>query len=397
CVSDTATVNITTKNIVVTASASPSGNICSGGSTLMTASGATNYIWRNSTGLTDTIYDTTTAFPAATTTYTVFGTTTGKCKDSATVIITVNSTPTITANASSNAICAGQSTTLTANGASSYTWSPSTGLKVTTGSPVTANPGTSTRYIVTGTSGAGCPDTASVSVTVNPTPTISLKVMGNDTICKGKSITITASGGSSYAWSPGGGTGSSVNVSPASSPTTYTVIAYSLNGACSDTDKQTIYLFPPLKVNMISLDSICRGKSISIAAQVIGGDPLPGYTYSWTPSIGTGAGPYIVTPATSTTYSCTATDGCGNSASSTTIVGIDPSPTAAFTATPNPVDAGEYVAFVDNSLLANSWYWTFGTNGASSTAAFPYYQYDVAGNYIATLWVTSKDGCRDSV
>jgi gliding motility-associated-like protein len=396
CVSDTATVIITTQNIVVAASASPSGNICSGGSTLMTATGATNYIWRNSTGLTDTIYDTATAYPTITTTYTVFGTTTGTCKDSATVLITVNSTPTVIANASGTAICAGQSTILTANGASSYTWTPSTGLKVTTGSPITANPGTSTTYIVTGTSAAGCPDTASVSVTVNPTPTISLKVSGNDTICKGKSVTITASGGTTYAWSPGGGTGSSINVSPATSPTTYTVVAYSANGACTDTNKQAIYLFPPLTVNMKALDSVCSGKPVTIDAQVAGGDPLPGYTYSWTPSLGTGAGPYIVNPTTSTTYSCTATDGCGNSTSSETVVGIDPTPKAIFTATPNPVYAGEYVAFVDNSTLADSWYWTFGTNGATSTASFPYYQYDVAGNYIVTLWVTSKDGCRDS-
>jgi|GEM_PF-495433 len=67
--------------------------------------------------------------------------------------------------------------TLTATGANTYTWSPATGLNVTTGAVVIANPSVNTTYTVTGTNTAtGCVATATATVnytpaapTVNPT------------------------------------------------------------------------------------------------------------------------------------------------------------------------------------------------------------------------------------
>ena len=70
--------------------------------------------------------------------------------------------PTITISASANCIPA----TLTASGATSYTWSPANGLSSTTGATVTANPVGTTTYTVTGTSN-GCVGTASITLT-NP-------------------------------------------------------------------------------------------------------------------------------------------------------------------------------------------------------------------------------------
>jgi hypothetical protein len=77
--------------------------------------------------------------------------------------LTVSVTP---ANPTINA---GQSTTLTASGASTYTWSPSTGLSATFGSSVTASPSVTTTYTVTGTDNTGqCTGTQQVTVTVIP-------------------------------------------------------------------------------------------------------------------------------------------------------------------------------------------------------------------------------------
>lgn len=391
CTSDTATVTITTKNISVSASAAPSATICAGSSTTLSASGATNYVW--STGATTSAIM---VNPAVDSTYQVMGTTTGTCKDSATVSVIVIPLPTVSVTSSDTAICSGQSATLTASGASSYTWTPTTGLTPTSGSPVTATPSSNTTYSVIGKSAAGCYDTASILITVNATPTATVKVSGNDTVCKGSSVTLTASGGTSYVWSPGGATSSSIKVSPATSPTTYTVTAVSANGACKDNASQTVYLYPPFSVIMKSEDSICKGQSIIISATPVGGNSVPGYTYSWTPNIGTGPGPYIVSPTIATTYSCTVTDGCNDNATGSTYVLINPSPNAKFTAIPNPVQAGQYVAFVDSSTNATSWYWTFG-DGNTSTSSFPYEQYLIAGNYVTTLWVTATDGCRDSL
>ena len=88
--------------------------------------------------------------PTTTTTYyaaTFDGTCWSLC-DSLT--INVNPTPTIGVT-STAAICPGVSATLTATGASTYVWSPVTGLNTGTGSTVTAAPTTTTTYTVTGT------------------------------------------------------------------------------------------------------------------------------------------------------------------------------------------------------------------------------------------------------
>ena len=71
---------------------------------------------------------------------------------------------TVTASAIPSTINSGQSSTLTASGASTYSWSNGAG----SGSSVTVSPTSTTTYTVTGTSSAGCTATASVTVNVSP-------------------------------------------------------------------------------------------------------------------------------------------------------------------------------------------------------------------------------------
>ncbi len=87
-----------------------------------------------------------------------------------TTTITVNPIPTITFSPASPSICFGSSTNITASGASTYSWSPAIGLSTTTGTTVTANPSTTTTYMVTGTTASGCTNIAAVEVSVNPIP-----------------------------------------------------------------------------------------------------------------------------------------------------------------------------------------------------------------------------------
>lgn len=68
-------------------------------------------------------------------------------------VVTVNASPSLFITAGKNPICKGESTTLTATGATSYTWSPATGLNTTTGGVVTANPAQTVSYNITGTNG----------------------------------------------------------------------------------------------------------------------------------------------------------------------------------------------------------------------------------------------------
>lgn len=84
----------------------------------------------------------------------------------ATDTITVNALPAIVTDTNAS-LCIGSSTTLTASGATAYTWMPGTGLSATTGSSVTASHSLTTTYTITGTL-LGCSGTGTVTVTVNP-------------------------------------------------------------------------------------------------------------------------------------------------------------------------------------------------------------------------------------
>lgn len=89
------------------------------------------------------------------------------------VTLTENPLPVVNALGDAT-LCQGESTTLSATGALTYVWSPTTGLSPTTGTPVTATPPVGTiTYTVTGTDGNGCENTDTVTVIVNPTPTTS--------------------------------------------------------------------------------------------------------------------------------------------------------------------------------------------------------------------------------
>ncbi|MBS1636260.1 MAG: PKD domain-containing protein [Bacteroidetes bacterium] len=119
--------------------------ICSGTTTTLNVTGATTYTW-NPGGLTGTSVI---VSPGSTTVYTVTGAN-GSCTGtSKTSTVTVTPGPTVTASASASLICAGQSATLTASGATTYTWNPG-GL---TGTSVVVNPGTTTTYTVSGSNG----------------------------------------------------------------------------------------------------------------------------------------------------------------------------------------------------------------------------------------------------
>ncbi|HQD12649.1 MAG TPA: M43 family zinc metalloprotease, partial [Chitinophagales bacterium] len=105
------TVTVKAKpNVTIT----PDQQVCSGDSVVLTASGATSYQWNaGNPNNTASI----TVFPTGVSTYTVIGTTNG-CTDTASTNITIKSKPTVTVT--SSPICAGNTATLQASGATTY-------------------------------------------------------------------------------------------------------------------------------------------------------------------------------------------------------------------------------------------------------------------------------------
>ncbi|HOH93610.1 MAG TPA: choice-of-anchor J domain-containing protein, partial [Bacteroidales bacterium] len=180
----TATVSVTVNTLpAVSASANPS-SICVGGSSVLSASGANTYNWSN--GMNGSQI---TVSPATSSTYTVTGTNLNGCTNTATVSITVNALPTININANPQYICTGNSTVLSASGATSYNWS--NGM---TGSTITVYPTNTTIYTVTGTNSSNCSNTATISVTVETTPNAGTISASNTQLCQNDILTLTLNG-----------------------------------------------------------------------------------------------------------------------------------------------------------------------------------------------------------
>ena len=218
----------------------------------------------------------------------------------AAIVVTVNALPTVTATASSSAICLGQNVTLTGSGASTYTWTSG----VTNGTPFT--PASTNSYSLTGRSAAGCAssNTAVITVTVDPLPAVS--VTGNNSVCAGSSLTLTANGANTYTWS-NASNASSVAVSPAAN-TTYTLAGTNTVTGCSNTDTHAVTITPLPNVSANS-GTVCSGSPYTLV-----GGGASSYTYS--------GGSNIVTPTVTTSYTITGQNlsGCTNTAVATVTV-----------------------------------------------------------------------------
>jgi Secretion system C-terminal sorting domain len=161
--------------------------ICSTASAVLNVSSpqALSYSWTPSTSLSPSngVGSTVTASPSTTTTYTATGTDAfSGCSVSKSVTVTVvppSTVPIISLTNTVPTICSGvTSSLLTASGAGTYSWSPSTGLSTAIGSTVVANPAVTTTYTVTGSTGCQSA-TNTATVTVQPTPTNPSSNFGN--------------------------------------------------------------------------------------------------------------------------------------------------------------------------------------------------------------------------
>ena len=235
--SNTATVTVTVgSSPTITVTASPS-SICTGGTSVLTASGTDNYIWSTG-GNTASI----TVTPSTTTTYTVTGSSGLGCSNTATVTVTVGSLTTINVIASPSSICSGGTSVLTASGANTYSWS--TGES---GMNITVTPTSTTTYTLTGINSEGCSGTATITVTVHPLPTINYTTTQSH--CgqsDGNIITNVTSGIPPYVyqWSNGANSGNLNNISAGN----YNLTVIDANG-CSSSISITLTEAPMPQAN----------------------------------------------------------------------------------------------------------------------------------------------------
>ena len=132
------------------------GVLCSGGSLTLNASGATSYTWMpgNLSGGNQVLS------PSSTQVYTITGSN-ANCLSSSVTTVTVSPSPTLSISLSSNTLCTGQSATVVASGASSYTWLPGNLI----GANQILSPTSTQAYTITG-SNVNCTSTLIENLTV---------------------------------------------------------------------------------------------------------------------------------------------------------------------------------------------------------------------------------------
>lgn len=357
-----------TSTTTVTVNANPTivandVSMCAGGSVGVSAIGGSTYSWSPGTGLSATTGSSVTANPATTTIYTVTGTSASGCVSTDPVTVTVNPLPIVNAGID-QVVCAGASVTLSGGGASTYIWDNS----IINGAAF--NPANTTTYTVSGTSASGCVSTDQVLVTVNPIPTVDA---GPDaSICSGFSTTLTASGATTYSWSPGGQTTAAISVSPGTT-TVYTVTGTSLT--CTASDVVTVSVLTSATINAGVDVSLCAGQSTTLNAS-------GGVTYTWDNSLGNGNG-FNVTPASTTSYIVTGTDAGGCVGTDQITVTINANPT------PSITGLTQYCTGNTANLSTNAPFTTYNWSTGASSASV---NVTTADNPI-TVTVTNAFGC----
>jgi gliding motility-associated-like protein len=377
----------TSAPITVTVNPSPiadagvNSTICSGACVNLTGTGGTVYSWQpnNQSGQTINVC------PSSTTTYTLTVTDANGCTD--TDVVTVNvSTATITASPDVS-ICTGNNTILVASmsSASSFAWTPTTALSNPNVQNPTATPTVTTTYTVTGTNSFGCTAMDSVTVTVTSAPPL---VVSNDTsLCNGGSATLTASGATSYSWSPGNMTTATITVSP-SSTTTYVVTGN--NNNCISYDTIVVTVAPPPAVYAGPDFDICSGTQATLNVMTTAS------SYSWQPTtgiVGSNTTPNItINPTSSISYTVTVVAANGCISTDTINVTVNTLPTVTATATDNSICIGQSTTLSSSGATTYSWIPTTGVTNpnAVSTSANP------ANTTTYQVIGTDANGCMDT-
>ncbi|HOZ70212.1 MAG TPA: gliding motility-associated C-terminal domain-containing protein [Chitinophagaceae bacterium] len=289
-------------------------------------------------------------------------------------------------------ICAGKSVQLNRTGGTSYTWTPATGLSGTAIANPVASPLVTTEYYVTGTNANNCTGKDTVLITVNPLPVIT--VTADTSICENTSIQLSASGGSTYSWSPTGTLNDASLPNPIASPTLntkYRVVVTSADG-CINSDSVQVDIRTVNRFFADPAGAICLNNSRQLNAG--GGD-----TYSWVPvgSLSNASLPNpIARPAVTTLYTVTITDTvCRTSANLSTTVTVNPLPVVTASKS-NDIDCTSNISTL-NATGAVSYSWSPGTGLSNTIIADPAANPADTTKYIVTG--TDNNGCtnKDSV
>ena len=391
-----------TSNPLPTVNVSPNtATYCTPGSSVaITASGASTYMWTPATGLSATTGSSVNASPTNVTTYTVTGTDANGCINTASTVINTSSIPTsVTASASNNNICFGNTINLTSSAISNVNsafLSPTGDGGLETGNTLALNnwtvingsyniwsvgtaAGTQTgsNAAYTGTNFVG---TANASYNhfyrdiVIPANATNIKLqfyLKWPTIDNGYDSLNVYTSPTSFTpvntATPSTLTATRVFSNTSTAYSSFTLQTVTLSNSLAGTTIRLIFTYRCDGVTPITVGAI---DNISLTADI-----PSSLTYAWLSSPAGYASfiqnPTGVSPTTSTQYIVTATNSYGCSASNTTsTVTVNTIPTTPTVSNNGPVCAGSSLNLTTPTVTGASYSWT-GPNGFTSTSQNP--------------------------
>ncbi len=296
--------------------------------------------------------------------------------------------PSPTLQISTTAICPYHTATLTASGATSYTWNPNSQMSGV-GNVYTVSPGNTNQQVLIGSS-LGCTAIAfsQAEFLSIPSPTLS----SNSPVCFGSSLNFSCSGVSSATWSGPGGFSSNI-VSPTlmsagfNSAGVYQVTVTGVN-SCTSTAAHTVSVLP-LPEASAGASLACEGNSFCLYSNLV-----PNAFYNWS---GPGSffslqqNPCITNASTLHTgvYTLTTTDSI-TSCSSTTVVNVWVNQNPFVQASGGMVCFGKPVVLAANGAFVYQW---SGPNGFVGTGQNPAVIANHTSAVVYTVTGFSSQGC----
>jgi hypothetical protein len=153
---NSAALTLTVNPLPVVTAGATSTLVCSGHTAALSGNGANIYYW--SGGVSNNIPFA--VFIAAT--YSVTGVDVNGCTDTASIFIQTLASPQLSINSVNPLICAGETTTLTAGGAMTYTWNTPQNSE-----SIVVSPTITTTYTVTGSGSNGCSNVSVITQSVD--------------------------------------------------------------------------------------------------------------------------------------------------------------------------------------------------------------------------------------
>ena len=401
----------------------PVTTLCVGATTTLSGSGTAHATtpWASSNTSVATVSATGLVTAVATGTTTITFMNSGSCIQ--TQLMTVVASPTASISGSAT-VCSGSNATLTFTGTPNATVTYQVGganqtvvLDASGNATISVSPASTTTYSLSSVQinpPGGCSSTisGSATITVSPPP-VATAVLPVD-VCTGSTVNVPAfastPAGATFAWSnnnpsiglAASGTGNipaftGLNPGTTSNSATITLTP-TLNNCVGAAITFVITVSPPPTANAGGDVSLCQGVS---GGNQLGGSPIPGNTYSWSPAMGlsdaTIANPTFITstPGT-TTYTLTVTNAAGCTSSDVVVATVFALPVVSFS---SDITAGcnpQTIIFTNNSVNSVNCTWNFQGFGTQNGCGTVTQLYNAAGVFDVGLTITDANGCTNS-